>query len=218
MSSTASGRFRRLTLTVLLVLAWYGLALQFYATIVTARTNGTSVSTAIVNYFSFFTILTNLLVALVLTVSLREPKSGGSNFFLTPGVQSAAAVSISIVGIVYSLVLRHLWDPEGLQKVADVLLHDVVPVVYVLYWLLFVPKDRLYFRDVPRWLAYPAIYLVYTLIRGAITARYPYHFLDAGEIGYPRVTINVVILLASFLGVSFVLLAIGRWIGGRARV
>jgi hypothetical protein len=218
MSSTASGRFRRLTLTVLLVLAWYGLALQFYATIVTARTNGTSVSTAIVNYFSFFTILTNLLVALVLTVSLREPKSGGRNFFLTPGVQSSAAVSISIVGIVYSLVLRHLWDPEGLQKVADVLLHDVVPVVYVLYWLLFIPKDRLYFRDVPRWLAYPAIYLVYTLIRGAITARYPYHFLDAGEIGYPRVTINVVILLASFLGVSFVLLAIGRWIGGRTRV
>jgi hypothetical protein len=175
--------------------------------IMTARAGGTPVATAIVNYFSFFTILTNLLVALVLTFSGRVQPT---NFFCRPSVQSTAAVSIAIVGIVYSLVLRNLWDPEGMQKIADIILHDAIPMLYVLYWVLFVRKDDLKFSGVTSWLAYPGIYLVYTLIRGAITGRYPYHFLDAAQLGYPRVAINIVILLVAFLGVSCLLLAIGR--------
>lgn len=218
MTPITRGRLHRFAAGVLAILTWYGLGLQFYVTIMTARTNETSVSTALINYLSFFTILTNFLVALVLTSTLREKKSGQPNFFATPNVQSATAVSIAIVGIVYSLVLRHLWDPEGLQKVADVVLHDVVPVAYVLFWLVFISKEKLRFEDVPRWLAYPAVYLVYTLIRGAITARYPYPFLDAAEIGYLRVALNIVILLAAFLAASFLLLATGRWIGGRAKL
>jgi hypothetical protein len=196
------------------VLAWYGLGLQFYVSIATARANGTSVSTAIVNYFSFFTILTNFLVALVLT-QLCVRRRAHEPFFARASVQAAAATSIAIVGIVYSLVLRQLWDPEGLQKIADIVLHDAVPVLYVLYWLWFSRKGDLRFRDVPRWLVYPASYLLYTLIRGVITGRYPYPFLDAGNLGYPRFFLNIVVLIAGFLAVGFLLLVIGRGLNRR---
>jgi hypothetical protein len=199
------------------LLGWYGLLLQLYVVIATARATGVPVTTAISNYFSFFTILTNLLVALVLTLSLGTTPSTLSVFAGRATVQSAVAVYIAIVGMVYSLVLRNLWDPEGLQKIADVILHDAIPVLYLLYWLTFVRKgkgeddDSLRFSRVPTWLAYPLLYLVYSLIRGAITGIYLYPFIDAGTLGYARVALNAVVLLLAFLGTSLFLVALGRW-------
>ncbi len=212
-----SGRSRlaRLAAAAIALLGWYGLLLQLYVVIATARATGVPVTTAISNYFSFFTILTNLLVALVLTLSLRTTPSTLSVYASRATVQSAVAVYIAIVGMVYSLVLRNLWDPEGLQKIADVILHDAIPVLYLLYWLTFVRKgkdhDSLRFSRVPTWLAYPLLYLVYSLIRGAITGIYLYPFIDAGKLGYPRVGLNAVVLLFAFLGMSLFLVAIDRW-------
>ncbi len=211
MTPTAQNRLSRYVAMAIALLAWYGLLLQLYVVIVTARSTGAPVATAIVNYFSYFTITTNLLLAMVLTLALQPEASALHRFCARPTVQSAIAVFIAIVGIVYSIALRHVWDPEGLQKIADVVLHDAAPVLYVLYWLLFVRKDELQFRDVPAWLAYPAIYTVYSMIRGALTGRYPYHFLDAAVLGYPRTALNIVVLIAAFLGVSCLAVAIGRW-------
>lgn len=214
MDSSPQPKLRRLIAGVIAALGWYGLTLQLYVSIATALTNGTSVTTAIVNYFSFFTILTNLLVALVLTqLSFRRPAH--EPFLTRADVQATAAISIVIVGIVYSLVLRQLWEPEGLQKIADIVLHDAIPVLYALYWLYFARNHSVNFHDVPRWLVYPAVYLVYTLIRGALTERYPYPFLDAGELGLLRVSLNIFVLLGVFLTVGFLLLAINQWLQRR---
>jgi hypothetical protein len=195
------------------LLGWYALLLQLYVVIVTARATGTSITTAVANHFSFFTILTNLLVALLLTLSLKKTPSRISAFAGRPTVQSAAAVYIAIVGIVYALALRNLWAPEGLQKIADVLLHDAIPVLYVVYWLIFVRKGKnnLPLSHLPEWLVYPALYLVYSLFRGAVTGIYLYPFIDVGELGYARVALNALVLLFAFLGASLLLLLIGRW-------
>ena len=58
---------------------------------------------------------------------------------LPPVGAGRRAAYIAIVGIIYRLLLRQLWNPQGMQWVADVILHDVIPVGYVLYWLLFAP-------------------------------------------------------------------------------
>jgi hypothetical protein len=65
-------------------------------------------------------------------------------------------VYIAIVGIVYSLLLRHIWNPQGWQIVADVLLHDLIPLLYVAYWVIFVRKSSLLWKHAVWWLAYPA--------------------------------------------------------------
>jgi hypothetical protein len=217
----ARAKIARFSAAVIVVLGWYALLLQLYLVIVTARATGVPIETAVTNYFSFFTISTNLLIALVLTLSLKTTPSNTSSFARRPTVQSATAVYIGIVGIVYSLALRNLWAPEGLQKIADVILHDAIPLLYLLYWLIFVrtgndtSKTSLGFHDVPIWLAYPALYLVYSLVRGAITGIYLYPFIDVGKLGYAQVALNAFVLLCAFLVASLLLVAIARWMPPR---
>jgi hypothetical protein len=122
---------------------------------------------------------------------------------------------ITIVGIVYSLVLRDLWNPQGLQKLADLLLHDVIPVVYLIFWLRFVPKGVLRWKDALQWLGFPAVYCAYSLVRGALTGWYPYPFIDAAQLGYAAVARNAILLLVAFLKIGLVLVALGQWLDGR---
>lgn len=177
--------------------------------ITTALATGIPVSTAIVNYFSYFTILTNLLVAVVLTLSLRRSSLG--DFASRSAVQTATAAYIAIVGIVFSLLLRNLWDTQGLQKVANILLHDLIPTLYLLYWMTWGCKSRLRFSNALAWLAYPLLYLAYSLIRGSIIGRYPYPFVDVVQLGYARVGLNSLLLVLAFVGLSLLFIAVGRW-------
>src|SRR5216684_7000360 len=154
------------------VVTWFALALQFYLLVIQSQAQGASRVRLMANYFSFFTILTNLLVALGLTLSLTTPHSRFGRLFSRPLAASGTAVYIAIVGMSYSLLLRHLWNPQGAQKIADILLHDVVPMMYVVYWLMFVPKGSLRWKDALSWLPCPLVYFCYSLIRGAAVGWY----------------------------------------------
>ena len=198
-------------------LAWIGLVLQFYLTFKLSLANGRTVLGAIVFFFSFFTILTNLLIALGTTFSFVAPRSFAGSFFSRPGVQTATAIYIATVGIVYSLVLRELWSPEGAQKIADALLHDLVPLLHVVRWFFFVPKNTFPWRHAPWWLAYPFAYLVYTLVRGRVVGTNPYPFLDVTALGYGRVLANTFVLLIAFLGIGLLIIGISRGRSGHAK-
>jgi hypothetical protein len=201
----------RLTAVVIAVVTWFALALQLYLIVGVTVADGGSALIAVVNYLSFFTILTNLLVALTLTFALWGGSSKAGVFFRSPGVQSAMAAYIAIVGILYSLLLRHVWNPQGLQKLADLLLHDAVPLLFVLFWFLFVPKQALRWGDPVRWLIYPLAYLVYVLLRGVLLTHYPYYFIDVRALGLPIVLLNAAMLVAAFLVVGMAMVAIGHW-------
>lgn len=190
--------------------AWFALLLQFPLTLRTSLANGITLIGAILTYFSFFTLLTNLLVALVLTFSLLDQNSRWGRFFSSAVVATGTALSIATVGVVYSVLLRHSWNPEGLDKLADIILHDVVPVLYIAFWMFFVPKSGLRWRDPLFWAIYPIIYLAWILTRGALSRRYPYPFVDAGQLGYPRALANSVVLLTIFLIVGVGVVAVAR--------
>ncbi len=210
MSSPQSNTAMRVYMALIALVGWFALLLQFPLTIATSRANGMTMIGAVITYVSFFTILTNLVVVLGLTFSLGIPNSNWGRFFSRPGVIAGITASIAMVGVGYSLLLRHLWAPEGLQKIADVVLHDLVPVLYVAYWLIFVSKSGLRWKSVLVWLTYPLAYLSFVLLRGAISGRYPYYFIDAHALGYPRVLFNSTMLLCAFLVVSLVVIAISR--------
>jgi hypothetical protein len=206
---TSLTRPMRSSKAVIAVVAWFALLLQLLLMVHEAAP-GTTLHT-VINYFSFFTILTNLLVALCSTLPLLAPQSVAGRFFLRPSTQSATAVYIAIVGITYSLLLRHLWNPQGAQKIADMLLHDVVPVLYLAFWIFLVPKFTLRWSDSVRWLAFPLVYMVYTLARGFVSHWYPYYFIDVDTIGFSRALIHAAGLLLAFLGLGLLFIAIGRW-------
>jgi hypothetical protein len=189
------------------LLGWFALIAQLYLIIIN---RSMSLLATVVQYFSYFTILTNLLVALCFTVLCLQPKSGSLTLFLKPKLQSALTVYIIVVGVVYNLILRQIWEPKGLQMLVDELLHSVIPVLFLLYWLLYSDKKELQWKDAFLWLAYPLTYSAYILIRGFFTDLYPYPFIDVTDLGYPQVLINSLLLYLFFLVLSLILVAAGK--------
>lgn len=200
-------------IAVAAIAAWFALALQFYITVAGAPARGASLLSGAILYFSFFTVLTNILVAFSLTATLLPSRSRLGEFFSRPTAKGAVATYIIVVGLVYSLLLRNLWNPQSLQLIADVILHDVTPVVFVAYWLLFVPKGLLKWEDAASWLIFPAVYFLYVLFRGELSDLYPYPFTDAAELGYPRVLFNAAMFTFAMWCLGLVLVAVDRRMG-----
>ncbi len=195
---------------VVALIAWSALLLQLVLSLRLATANGRGVGWGVVVYFGYFTILTNILVALALSAPLVAPGSPLGRFFARPGVITAVAASIALVGATYFLILQHTWEPEGLALVADVALHYVVPALFLLYWWLAVPKHGLRWANVARWALYPLGYLAYALVRGEVVGVYPYPFVDVGALGYGRVLVNALGVAVAFAGVALLLVAVGR--------
>ena len=194
------------------LLAWSGLVLQ-YGIMVRGSELGSLGAT--VRFFSYFTILTNTVVACAFTASLIEPRNA-SRFFTRPSVQSGIALAIALVGVAYSLLLRRIWDPQGWQRVADHLLHDVVPVLFVAYWVLWVPKDALTPSLVWGWALYPVAYFAFAIAQARLTGWYPYPFIDVTSLGYAAVVRNALVILALFVAAGLLMVIAGRRFGRRA--
>ncbi|MEB0206354.1 Pr6Pr family membrane protein [Pseudomonas sp. CCC3.1] len=200
-------------LTLMALLGWSGLAIQLDMVLLARWTSGASLLGGLVNYFSFFTILTNTLVATVLTYAADTRSSKGRTFFLQPWVSSGIGVSIIVVGVAYNLLLRNLWQPQGLQWLANELLHDVMPVLFTLYWWCCVPKGTLRLSYIGLWGLYPIVYFAYILLRGHLLGVYPYPFIDVEKLGYAQTFVNAFGILAGFVFVALVVVVIDRWRG-----
>ena len=206
----------RLSATLLAVIAWFALLLQLNLSVHLAATNGKPAIMGAVAYFGYFTVLTNLFVALVLTLPLLVPTTAGARFADRPGVRGCAVASILVVGIGYHLLLRHVWSPQGLQWIADMLLHYVMPILFFLHWLLVLPGQRLPAASPLVWCLYPVGYLVYALLRGALLHSYPYPFIDVTAIGYGATLLNSLGLLACFAVLGAAVTAVSNLRAGRA--
>ncbi len=218
---------------LLAALATGAVALQIILVLRTRAANGESAIRGLIDTVSYFTVLTNIAVAKVATAAalradrltsdastsasaasaVRNKDDGASwpiRFLASPGTMTAVAVYITVVGLTYSLLLRNIWNPAGWQLVADRALHDAVPVLYVLYWLIFVPKQNLRWGQPVWWLIYPLAYCVYSFAFGAITGKYMYWFVDPLTLGYPRVFAHIALMLLFFLLLGEIAVGVGR--------
>ncbi len=180
------------------LLAWAALAVQLWLTAGVVLAQGRGFIMGLIVYFGFFTVLTNLLAALVMTGHAAGPRFAAYRRVASPVVMTTAAAAITIVGAVYFLILRHLWKPEGAQFWADVALHYVVPVLVVVFWGWTVPARALGWKDAPWLFAYPLVYLVYVFARGEIIHLYPYAFIDVLAIGYRTALLNAVGIMLAY--------------------
>jgi hypothetical protein len=202
---------RRRLITLLAVLGWSGLSIQLYLIFFARLSVDASLLGGLVSFFSYFTVLSNTLVATVLTCAVTTRESAVRRWFLRPSVSSGIAVSITVVGLAYSILLRHLWHPEGWQFIADELLHDVMPLLFLGYWWFCVPKGTLRLWHLPLWLIYPLVYFIYALLRGHMLGAYAYPFIDVALLGYPQVFINAGGILMGFVLIGLALIGLDRW-------
>lgn len=197
-------------------LGGFALALQLLLTIQLASAGHRPALSALWQWLGYFTITTNMLVTAVLLAAGSPGRNRLGHWLSRDDVQAMAAMSIIVVALIYNLLLRNLWQPQGWEWLADVLLHDVIPVLFLLYWWLFAPKAGLRWRGVAGWLIYPAAYFAYALLRGVGDDWYPYPFLDVTTLGYARVVLNACGILLTFFAVACLLMSAVRWQTRRA--
>lgn len=164
-----------------------------------------------VNFFSFFTIESNILIALVfLAAVFLVPKDDDFDTFAM--IRGAATLYMVATGIVYVLLLSGL--EEALQTQiswVNLILHYVMPVMAVVDWVTDPPHGRLTIDRAVVWLAFPAVYLIYSLARGHIVGWYPYPFVNPEQVGgYGEVALYVMALTTGFIIIAFALIWAAR--------
>jgi hypothetical protein len=167
-----------------------------------------------VNYFSYFTIDSNLIATGVLIAGAATRERAA-----TPAldlIRGGAVVYMSITGIVFTLLLSNTDVDTAIPWVNSVV-HELMPLVMLADWLITPPAARLRLRQGMLWLSFPLVWIVYTLIRGAIVNTYPYPFLDPVHGGYASVTVYCVAILIAMLVVSALVVVLANAVGGGRR-
>lgn len=171
-----------------------------------------SLSGTLGNFFSFFTILSNILGTLVFLAGGAALAAGRRS--VPDLLRGAAALYLVITGIVYGIALAHYDTPEVIPWV-NVVVHRVTPAVFAADWLIDPPRRAPRFPRALVWLIFPLLYLLYTLLRGAVVDWYPYPFLDPRVHGYAAVAVGCVLVAAAFLAVAWLLCRVAGWRAAR---
>jgi hypothetical protein len=192
------------------LLGWLGLALQLSVLIQVRQERGLDIAGGVMNFLSYFTVWTNVLASLALTCAALNLQRGFAKALTRPLSMTGIASCIALVGITYHLLLRGLWHPVGTGLLANNLLHYAVPALFLMFWWLFVAPARAGWRDALRWAILPAVYCVFALLRGATGGFYAYPFINVIQLGYAKVFINTLGMLAGFLIIAAILVWLDR--------
>jgi len=176
---------------------------QYFLSLSNAAADGRSLLDETVHYVSYMTVWTNTLVALCFGAA-AFPVLQKFDFFRNKSLLTATAGYITMVGLAYHILLSKTNNPQGIEWFTDLLLHYINPVLYVLWWAWLVPKDILPFSEALRWMIFPAVYFLFSLIKGFITDWYPYPFVNVTELGYPVVLTTSAVLLTIYLVIGLV--------------
>lgn len=155
------------------------------------------------NFFSYFTIQSNLIGVVVLLVGgLRDP--GGRRWQLMRG---AATLYLTITLIIYAVLLADI-DVQLQERWINDTLHRLIPVVLIADWLLVAGGIKPAIKLILGWLAYPLAYGAYVLIRGPFADWYPYPFMDPRDKGYGALTIGLVVIAVVFTLLGVIVAAV----------
>lgn len=162
-----------------------------------------------VNFFSYFTNLSNILGVVVFLIGglalLRG--SGRPNDYL----RGAACLYLMVTGAVYWALLANTVTPVVIPW-TNAVVHSVMPAAVIMDWLIAPPARHLLRSRALYWLVFPLAYLAYSLIRGPIAQWYPYPFLDPRTRGYAHVAIMSVVVTLVFLLFTVLIVAVGNWL------
>jgi hypothetical protein len=192
----------RLLAGLIVLVVAVGMAAQFTASVALSGSAGG----AVVAMLRYFTILANLLLAVVYGGAALGVKT-----LATPSRLAGATLAILLVGVIYGLLLRDLLVLSGGAKLADLLLHHATPILAPVFWLAYAPKGGLTRRHPLIWAVFPLVYFVYALARAAADGVYAYPFMNVAKIGWTQTGINAAAIAVGFILCGYVIV----WLDGR---
>lgn len=205
--------WRRLLFALNALVAWSGLLLSFTLTVLgTYPSQNTDPNMLgnpdqgaigrVLDFFTYFTIWSNIIVAVVMTMLALNPTR---NTFWFRVVRLDALLMITVTGIIYNAVLAASAKNQGLEVISNFLEHVATPALTFAIWLVAGPRNWINWRTIWAALIIPVIWLAWALARGAVIDAYPYGFLNVAAYGYPTVLLNVlyIIIMAIILCLIF---------------
>ncbi len=202
--------------------AWFGLLAQFTlsaggfypttSTVLSQLGPGNPAGAAgalprIIDFLSYFTIWSNIIVAVVLTVLARTPTRDTP---LLRVLRLDALLMIVITGLVYAVVLAPTISLRGWEVLANAFIHILTPIVTVVVWVVAGPRGWIRWSTIATAMILPVVWLAYTLLRGAVIGAYPYPFIDVVRLGYGQVAVNIVGVAVLGIVLGSALLGIDR--------
>ncbi len=171
----------------------------------------------LVDFFSYFTIQSNILVLVAALGIALDPRRSGTAWRL---LRLAGLVGITVTGVVYAVAIGPSVEFDGAAWWYDKVFHTVVPVAALLGHLLFRPRTVFRRADLV-FVAWPIAWLAWTLSRaelgspsfmmpGHVYSSYPYEFLDVDERGWWAVLLACLLVTGLFLALATVFVAAGR--------
>lgn len=158
-----------------------------------------------VNFFSYFTIESNILAAFVFMV-MGSAGILGITLKKRTLFRGAAVLYMVITGIVYASLLSGLDVDLGVTAPwINVILHYIMPIAVLLDWFIDPPDNHIPFKSALIWTTFPLLYLIYSLVRGEITNWYPYPFLNPATNGYVGVAVTAVGILIASIGLIWLI-------------
>ncbi len=197
---------KKLFIFALGLIGWASIILQYFLML---NNSVDPIAETTIKFLSYFTILTNGIVALYFT-GLLLPVHWRPNMVNAPGTPTAITAYITVVCLIYQIVLRPLWQPEGLQWLVNESLHTAIPAAVIVFWFCYGRQSSLSYPNIIPWLLYPLLYLVFILVRGSYSRFYPYPFVDVTTLGMSKVLNHAGLLLVLFVLISAMYIFIGN--------
>lgn len=206
---TAAAFHLLLGIVAVIGIVWQ-LVLVIQQTDVLAETAGPlpGTGTRVIRFFSYFTIQSNILVAVVSLMLAANPFRDDRVFRV---IRLEALFGIAVTGLVYTSLLRGVVNLSGAGAVTNAIVHYIVPSAAVLGWLVFGPRPRITDNTLLLSLIWPVLYVGYSFAHGAASDWYPYPFVDVVKLGYGTAVRNGVGVCLFLVGVG----ALFMWLDGR---
>lgn len=187
------------------------LALLTFTAIITQLCSTLELGRSVSNFFSFFTIESNIIAGTLFAIvgigGILGAKRGQLDY-----LRGAATLYMTMTGIIYVLLLSG--NEVSLQTTipwVNMVLHYVMPVAVLIDWLIRPPVKRITYRSALYWMIFPVAYFIYSLIRGAIIGWYPYPFINPALNGWPTMILTcIIILIGVFALVKVLVICRGR--------
>lgn len=198
------------------LVAWGALGLQLY--LHWSGRGELSPTEATIRYFSYFTVLTNIMAAVTLTLPVLAGSGALGRWAASGPVRTAVTSFLLVVGLAYHFLLAASWNPQGLLYPVNIVLHYVMPAAMLVDWLFLTPRGGLRLGDPVRWLWFPLLFGAWTVFHGLNSGWWPYAFVNIDQRGWTASLTTFGSLLAAFAIVGLVLVGADRLLGRGDRV
>jgi len=201
----------RVLIWIGLVVGVVGLVTQFVVSMQNYAALGRDIPGSLGSFFSYYTILTNIVLVLIYLSELVGWR--WLEVFRKLDVTGAMVANMILVTTFVHFFLRGLTVLSGLGVFCDIVLHDVTPLIFVVWWLVAVRHGPLLVRRVPIMLLPTFIYFLYIMARGAWVQEYPYPVLNVTRLGYGHVLLNAVYLTLGLGALMLLVVGIDELLG-----